>query len=172
MAKHQAGRRPAGGLAGSTLAAALLVVAGSAGAHDPAAHARGEGHAKKSVVQKQATATAFTPGLTIARDAETGALRAPTDSEAAALGAAPAASTPIVEFVTATGAIAAQVPEDMLTYTVVSKRADGSIDSVCLPTKEAAEAAVQAFARTPQPAVSRVSVNRTPLRPAAGAPNE
>lgn len=164
------------GLTGCALAA-LLVAAGSAGAQQSAAQARSEGQAKKpAAVQKQAApqrATQTAPGLTIARDVDTGMLRPLTDAEAAALSApAPATSEPIVEFVTETGAIAARVPEEMMTYTVVSKGADGAIDSICLPTRQAAEIAVQVLARTPPPAVPRSSMNRTPLRPVAGAPNE
>lgn len=159
------------GLAGMT-AAALLAAAGSANAHDPASH--GAALVKKNVVQKSqqpAQAARSAPGLTIARDADTGVLRAPTDAEAAALAApTPAEEAVVVEFVTAAGVIAAQVPESMLTYTVVSKTADGSIDSICLPTKEAAESAVQKLARTPQATPARAA--RTSLRPAPGAPNE
>lgn len=176
MAKQQAVRRPQLGLAGLALAA--LWAAGSASAHDigvpgqDATHT----HATKSIVLKSQTpqrATQFAPGLTISRDADTGVLRAPTDAEAAALAApAPAVSTPLVEFVTATGSIAAAVPEEMHLYAVMSKRADGSLEEYCLPSKSAAETLVQRLAR-PAPAVpAKAASARTALRPAEGAPNE
>ncbi len=165
------------GLAGMT-AAALLTAAGGAIAHDPAAH--GDAPAKRSVVLKEqqrgqqqpARVARVAPGLTIARDADTGVLRAPTDAEAAELGI-PVSSTPatVTEFVTEAGVIAAAVPDEMHMYSIAAKRADGTIEEICLPGEQA-RSLIRVLARAPQPAPARTSVTRTMLRPAAGAPNE
>jgi hypothetical protein len=77
----------------------------------------------------------------------------------------------VTTFVTPSGAIAAQVPEDFMTYTVVSKSPDGSLASVCVPDKAAAEAAVRRAAPT-APANQSVMRGRTPLRPSAGGHHE
>jgi len=169
MAKHRAGRQPPW-LTGLT-AAALVAAVGAAGAQSTAPDTAASSAKKTTTKQDTARVSQGAPGLTIARDATTGALRAPTDEEAAALApAAPASPAAIVEFVTPTGAIAARVPEDMMTYTVVTKNADGTLDEVCLPDRQSAEAAVRSAARAPQAA--SVTRSRNALRPAPGAPNE
>jgi hypothetical protein len=154
-------------------AAVLLAFAGNAIAQSTAAGPSAKPAAKtagKGTAARISPSTQVAPGLTIARDADTGALRAPTESEAAALAApAPSAPAEIIQFVTPSGSIAAQVPEDFLTYTVVSKNADGSLSSICMPDKQSAEAAVRRSAAAPAQTAVR---SRTPLRPAEGAPHE
>jgi hypothetical protein len=178
MALNPAARRSVRRLAGWTLAV-LLAASGSAIAQSqtgPVQPAKPQDKATKQTGKpdEAVRASAAAPGLTIARDPATGVLRAPTDAEAAALAAPAPAATPaaVTQVVTPSGAIAAQVPEDMLTYTVVSKNPDGSIASVCLPDKQAAEATVRRLSAAPPPAMPNAARSRTAVRPAPGAPHE
>ena len=92
--------------------------------------------------------------MIVVRDAETGQLRAPTADEAAALSAARApatgrsalkgSSSPLLETMShASGAIGVRVSDEVASYSVVSKRADGTLEAACVESKSAAEQAVQ-----------------------------
>jgi len=92
--------------------------------------------------------------MIVVRDAETGQLRAPTADEAAALSAARApatgrsalkgSSSPLLETMShASGAIGVRVSDEVASYSVVSKRADGKLEAACVESKSAAEQAVQ-----------------------------
>ena len=93
-------------------------------------------------------------GLIAVRDAETGQLRAATAEEAAALATAgkTAASARIGGAKVATGllakrhasgAVGTRVNDDMASYSVVVRQADGSVATACVDSKSAAEQAVQ-----------------------------
>lgn len=83
---------------------------------------------------------------TVVRDAETGALRAPTAAEAAALRGKPAAKTLRAPTASATaeaeaevvvrkldnGAIVADVPESLMQFSVVTRHADGTLTQSCV----------------------------------------
>ena len=92
--------------------------------------------------------------MVVVRDAETGQLRAPTADEAAALNAArtPATgrsalkgnSSALLETMShASGAIGVRVSDEMASYSVVTKRADGKLEAACVESKSVAEQAVQ-----------------------------
>ena len=90
--------------------------------------------------------------LTVVRDPETGALRAPTTSEQAALQAkdpiaAKVAPKPLVRAY-ASGAHSARLPADLASYSVATRLDDGSIGSDCV---QGLDSAVQAI-RPAQPA--------------------
>ena len=127
-------------------AAAAACLPFAAQAHDDAEHA---GEANK---------------LIVVRDADTGALRAATAEEAAALAAKPA--TGKAPMAAARGAITqqpllkthrsgaqgARLTDAMACYSVAVRRADGSIGTQCVEGKAEAEAALDAVQPTAQPA--------------------
>lgn len=165
------------------LAVAVASAATAAQAHQPASTKAAKPSAKPApTAATRATLPAAMPGLTIARDADTGVLRAPTPQEAAALSpAAPQVEGPLVEFDAGNGLIGVNIPTSMMSYTVVARSADGSLSQVCLPNEKSANDVVRKLTeRAAQPVVPRapslVQVRRTAteaqLRPAAGAPNE
>lgn len=176
MAVLRAGRRSLRRLAATTVAALLAATAADAQVAPASSQTRAKPQSAAPVKRApQAAAPVMSSGLTIARDADTGALRAPTESEAAELQAPAAPMPPVVEFVTPTGAIAAMVPPELLTYSVVSKNLDGSLSQICLPGAQAADTAVRAAARmAPNRVAAGAPAGRptNPLRPAAGAPHE
>jgi hypothetical protein len=93
-----------------------------------------------------AAAQAGDAGLTVVRDAETGALRAPTAAEAAALqgtGRAPSGVARIVQRKMPSGAIMAEVPESLMLYSVVRVQADGSLVRSCVQGGSQASEAAQ-----------------------------
>ena len=90
------------------------------------------------------------------RDATTGQLRAPTGEEAQALQqsrsskqlrAAPAAMLPRQHV---NGTRGARLTDDMMSYSVVVKRTDGSLQEICFDSREAAEAALKASPPVPK----------------------
>ncbi len=92
-------------------------------------------------------------GLVVVRDAETGLLRAPTAEEAAALTATSKAGATTrtgakgaATFQTklhASGAVGVRLNDDTASYSVVVKRADGTLVAACLESRSEAEQAVQ-----------------------------
>jgi hypothetical protein len=96
-------------------------------------------------------------GLRIVRDPVSGQLRAPTPEEAqamdaqeakaraakaaAAAGTAKEAPAPM-EFRQANGSVRYRVGDAFLSYSVVTRKADGSLDMQCVAGKDAAEKAV------------------------------
>eukprot|EP01137_Pigoraptor_chileana_P006733 Opistho-2@51358 len=89
--------------------------------------------------------------LTVVRDAETGLLRAPTAEELAtlqsqassrrqALRTAPA--TPLTKY-HGNGATGVRLTEEMMSYSVIVRRPDGSLSELCFASKEEADAAVR-----------------------------
>ena len=91
-------------------------------------------------------------GLIVVRDAETGQLRAPTAEEAAAMSTARSAAAntrgknaagTFLSKTHSSGAIGARVTDEMASYSVVVKRADGTLDSACVDSKSEAEQVVQ-----------------------------
>jgi len=97
--------------------------------------------------------------LTVVRDAETGALRAPVASEAAALQTKPrtavvktAAKQPLLRSY-ASGAHSAKLPSELASYSVAVRRADGSLDSDCVQGEDAAAKAIQPAVPLPRPPV-------------------
>lgn len=127
-------------------AAAAACLPFAAQAHDEAEHA---GEANK---------------LIVVRDADTGALRAATAEEAAALAAKPAAGKapmaatrgqlpqqPLLK-AHRSGAQGARITDEMASYSVAVRRADGSIGTQCIEGKADAEAALTAGQPTAQPA--------------------
>jgi hypothetical protein len=89
----------------------------------------------------------------VVRDAATGRLRAPTESETQALRAAapnlrraPAAPMQRAHH---SGAKGVRLTEDFMSYSVVIKQPDGRLVEYCFPNAEAAEAAVTAPVSAP-----------------------
>lgn len=170
MAKKKAGRA-ALALTGSTLA---LVLATGAQAHEGQDAQAGHTHKvteQKAAAQKPAQRSLRgAGGASIARDESTGVLRAPTDAEAAALaGPAPSseAMTTRIPAASLTGT-AVMVPEELHAHAIVTKRADGTLDQSCVPSKEAV---MQTLAAMRKPA-QRAPFAAPSLRPAEGAPHE
>lgn len=112
----------------------------------------------QSSAVKQKQAPSAQSGATIAKDPVTGELRAPTAKEAAELGrlrAARQSATGIKrrqsaeeittgeEFVAPGGGIALRLPEESMSHTVMHKNPDGSLSTICLPSKSSAELAVK-----------------------------
>ncbi|WAC73381.1 hypothetical protein OU995_01120 [Roseateles sp. SL47] len=89
--------------------------------------------------------------LVVVRDADTGKLRAATNEERASLQSLRAskravalsavAATPQLKR-HATGATGVRMTDDMISYSVVVRRADGTLEEQCFPTKQEADAAV------------------------------
>lgn len=103
-------------------------------------------------------------GAVVVRDAETGALRAPTAAEAAALRAKSpdalrrTAPAEVQVRQLPNGGIKATVPESLMQYTVVQRRADGTLERQCVQGEEQAKAAaLPAFAER----IKTVSTART-----------
>lgn len=92
---------------------------------------------------------ASSANLTVVRDAETGLLRAPTAAELGAMQlraaksqsvrAAPA--VPLQKF-HISGARGARLTDDFTSHVIAVRKADGSVEEQCFPTKEAAQAAL------------------------------
>jgi len=95
-------------------------------------------------------------GMRIVRDPVTGQLRAPTAEEAQAMdaqeakaraekapaaGAAPASPAPM-EFRQANGSVRYRVGDAFLTYSVITRHADGTLNMQCVTGKESAEKVV------------------------------
>ncbi|MBB3195580.1 post-PEP-CTERM-1 domain-containing protein [Roseateles terrae] len=89
--------------------------------------------------------------LVVVRDAETGKLRAATNEERDALQSLRAnkrmltlravAATPQLKR-HATGATGVRLTDDMQSYSVMVRRADGTLEEQCFPSKQEADAAV------------------------------
>ncbi|UXH80725.1 post-PEP-CTERM-1 domain-containing protein [Roseateles amylovorans] len=111
-----------------------------------------EGHERQEALPVSAAAAADTTNqIVVVRDAETGKLRAATAEEHAALQslrnvrrsvlrAAPV--TPQIKY-HANGATGVRVTDEMTSFSVMVRRADGSLAERCFATKEEAEAAVR-----------------------------
>ncbi len=89
----------------------------------------------------------------VVRDASTGRLRAPTESETQALHAAApqlrrVASAPMQRS-HHSGAKGVRLTEDFMSYSVVIKQPDGRLVEYCFPNAETAEAAVKAPVSAP-----------------------
>jgi len=87
----------------------------------------------------------------VVRDADSGKLRAATAEEAASLATQRSAGrsvlranaiTPQVKY-HANGATGVRVTEEMMSYSVLTRTADGKLVEQCFPNKEAAEAAIK-----------------------------
>ena len=100
---------------------------------------------------EEAAASSAADNMIVVRDAETGQLRAPTAEEGAALTAARTANTRVsaakasVRVVKrhVNGAVGMRATDDMASYSVVTKRADGTLAQACVESKSEAEQAVQ-----------------------------
>ena len=107
--------------------------------------------------QAHDTAAAPADQQIVVRDAETGKLRAATAEEAASLSTlrAPAAAvvsgrsasraaplSPQIK-VHASGAVGIRMTDEMASYSIVTRGADGKLAEQCLPSKEEAEAALK-----------------------------
>lgn len=98
-------------------------------------------------------ATVASDAQVVVRDAATGHLRAPTESETQALHAA----APKLRRIPGTpmqrshhsGAKGVRLTEEFMSYSVVIKQADGRLVEYCFPNAEAAEAAVKAPVSAP-----------------------
>ncbi len=147
-------------LLGLTSLAAMPAVAETSPKATPAAQA------KPAAVSKAAASKTAAPATSIVvRDAETGQLRAATAEEAAAL-SAPAANESgktrggANSAITAqpqakshsSGAVGARMTDEFATYSVATKRADGSVDVEHVEGKKAANAAVKSAKVLPAPA--------------------
>ena len=88
-----------------------------------------------------APATATSAGLVVARDVDTGLLRAPTAAEAAALGGQPAVASAIT-FTNAAGVPGARLAEDSMSYAVVTRSTDGTLTMACVDGAANAAAAL------------------------------
>jgi hypothetical protein len=116
-----------------------------------------------AAISLSAMAADAQPGLRVARDAETGALRAPTAEELKALTATPVASTGTdraaakaspprglitgrinpPEIVHPDGTIEQELDDSTLMYSVARRGADGKLEMYCVPGKEAADQIVK-----------------------------
>lgn len=93
-----------------------------------------------------------TSGMTVVRDADTGKLRGATPEEHNALQAQKAAKLRSLRIAPAapqqkwhkSGASGARLTDEMISTSVVTRKADGTLVEQCLDTPEAAEAAVKA----------------------------
>ena len=97
--------------------------------------------------------------LTVVRDPETGLLRAPTADELSAmqLRAAKSQSLRVAPAVPmqkyhSSGARGARMTDDFMSFAVAVRKADGSVDTQCFETKQAAEAALNTPLARPQTA--------------------
>ena len=113
-----------------------------------------------------AAAAAATPAgvdgsanLTVVRDPESGLLRAPTADEfnAMQLRAAESQSLRVAPAVPmqkyrSNGARGARMTDDFMSFAVAVRKADGSVDTQCFETKQAAEAALNTPLARPQAA--------------------
>ncbi len=102
-------------------------------------------------VSAATAAEANTPQIVVVRDAETGKLRAATPEEHAALQSLRSARrmvlraapvTPQIKY-HANGATGVRLTDDMTSFSVMVRRADGSLAERCFATKEEADAAVR-----------------------------
>lgn len=98
--------------------------------------------------------------IVVTRDAETGQLRAATAAESAALLdrqarlnslRAAVLQTPLPK-VNASGARGVRLTDEMASYSVVVRNADGSLSTQCFQSKEAADAAMKANEAAGKPA--------------------
>ncbi len=90
--------------------------------------------------------------LVVVRDAETGKLRAATNEERAALQSLRAskrvmalsavAATPQIKRHAVSGATGVRMTDDMLAHSVMVRRPDGTLEELCFPSKQEADAAV------------------------------
>jgi len=89
--------------------------------------------------------------LVVVRDAETGKLRAATNEERAALQSLRASKRAMATSAVAAtpqlkrhgnGATGVRLTDDMTSYSVMVRRPDGSLEELCFPTRQEAEAAV------------------------------
>ena len=91
--------------------------------------------------------TSQADSMVVTRDAATGQLRAATAAEIAALKAGSSASKQGQQSLLpkrhASGAIGVRATDDMASYAVVSRRADGTLAEACVESRSAAEQAVQ-----------------------------
>ena len=98
-------------------------------------------------------ATVAPDAQVVVRDAATGRLRAPTESETQALHAAGAAvrhaARSPMQRAHSSGAKGVRLTEDFMSYSVVIKQPDGRLVEYCFPNAEAAEAAVTAPVSAP-----------------------
>lgn len=113
------------------------------------------------VLAQTATAPASvsaTAGQMVTRDATTGELRMPTAEEARSLQAAKqtraAATARTLPKVHATGAQGARLTDEFMSYTVMVRRADGTLVNQHFSSKEEAEAAVKSPAPAQKPATA------------------
>lgn len=109
-------------------------------------------------------------GMVVVRDARTGALRAPTAAEAAALRGKHAEGAERQAAPTVTrlphGGVKATVPASLMTYSVVQRREDGSLQRECVQGEEQANAALlPAFAE-------RIKTTASAARTLRGMPYE
>ena len=89
--------------------------------------------------------------MVVVKDAVSGELRAPTADEAAALTAAKAVNAKgaargalaLLPKRHSSGAVGVRVNDDMASYSVMTKRADGTLAEICVQSKSEAEQAVQ-----------------------------
>lgn len=115
--------------------------------------------AAESAASPEATASGRLPvtevpqdTLVVVRDAETGKLRAATNEERAALQSLRAskrvmalsavAATPQVKRHAVSGATGVRMTDDMFAHSVVVRRPDGTLEELCFPNKQEADAAV------------------------------
>jgi len=115
-----------------------------------------------------AAAAPAADAMIVVRDAETGQLRAPTAAEAAALTATKASSAGRTTakgnlggglgFLTkrhSSGAVGVRATDDIASYSVVTKRADGTLAEACVDSKSEAEQVVQSGLLPAQQAVEK-----------------
>ncbi|OYV00616.1 MAG: hypothetical protein CFE45_08380 [Burkholderiales bacterium PBB5] len=100
-------------------------------------------------------ATLAAPALAqqVIKDPLTNVLRGVTPEEAAAMQPATAPNLTLLPKYSATGAIGTRLNDDHMSYAVVVRRADGSLEHRCLADKAAAVAAVKNA--TPAPSFAR-----------------
>lgn len=143
----------------SLTALALCLAAGFSGA----ATAHGDGHASGAPQQAAPSITPSADALTVVRDAATGKLRAPTAAEMAELislqqqqrsstGPQRRAKPTMLARQHPGGATSVRLTDEMVSYAVVQRQADGGLTHQCLDSAEHAHAAVHQPA--PQPAVA------------------
>ena len=96
-------------------------------------------------------AHAADPGMTVTKDPQTGQLRAPTAEEMEALKAKEASTSsarqslraaPLTERYHANGAVSVMLDESFMSYSVVTRNADGSLREDCVVGADAANAIV------------------------------
>jgi hypothetical protein len=106
-----------------------------------------------AALPSQAGAQEQQKGMVVVRDAETGQLRAPTPAEARALAPATRASSMAAPAQPAMithpdGARQVRLGERGMTYSVVTRGADGKLNEQCVQGEVAAEKAIKAAAGT------------------------